>query len=84
MLTKLWISRSSKRVCHQLLFVGERTNVDVSVSTVAGVPSSPVLPPEDFSHGASVPGVDPQMEQQILQNRISPMDRDPERTEGME
>lgn len=59
------------------LFLGERTHVDLGVSTEVSVPSHPVLPPEASSHSASVLGVSPRP-----QDQTSPMDLGPERTEG--
>ncbi|XP_044058281.1 centrosomal protein of 295 kDa isoform X2 [Siniperca chuatsi] len=60
---------------------GERTHVDLGVSTEASMPSYPVLPPEASSHSASVPGGNPHPQDQTLQNQTSPMDLGPERTE---
>ncbi|KAM7412571.1 hypothetical protein PAMA_020110 [Pampus argenteus] len=55
---------------------GERTCVDLGVSTDASVPSYPALPPEASSHSASVPGATSHP-----QNQTGPMELDPERTE---
>nr|XP_046245960.1 centrosomal protein of 295 kDa [Scatophagus argus] len=55
---------------------GEGTRVDLGVSTEAGVPSDPAMPPEASSHGAPVPGVTPHP-----QDQTSPVDPGPERTE---
>ncbi|TKS80614.1 Centrosomal protein of 295 kDa [Collichthys lucidus] len=57
---------------------GERTRVDPDVSAEASVPSFPALPPEASSHSASDPAVNPQPQDQ---NRTSPIDLGPERTE---
>lgn len=56
--------------------------MDLGVSTEAGVPSYPALPPEASSHSASLPAVNPRSQDQMLQNQTSPMDLGPERTEG--
>ncbi|KAM7398864.1 hypothetical protein PAMP_018173 [Pampus punctatissimus] len=55
---------------------GDRTRVDLGVSTDASVPSYPALPPEASSHSASVPGATSHP-----QNQTGPMELDPERTE---
>ncbi|XP_023266066.1 centrosomal protein of 295 kDa-like [Seriola lalandi dorsalis] len=60
---------------------GESTHVDLGVSTEASLPSYPALPPEASSQSATVPGVSPHPENQILQNQTSLMDLGPERTE---
>ncbi|XP_044209509.1 centrosomal protein of 295 kDa [Thunnus albacares] len=60
---------------------GERTCVDLGVSTDASVPSYPTLPPEASSHSASVPDVTPHPQYQAQQNQTSPMELGPERTE---
>ncbi|XP_069389921.1 centrosomal protein of 295 kDa isoform X2 [Paralichthys olivaceus] len=61
---------------------GERTLMDPSVSAEASLPSHPVLPPEALSHCATVPAASRHPEDQTPQNRTSPMDLDPERTDG--
>ncbi|XP_062275908.1 centrosomal protein of 295 kDa [Scomber scombrus] len=55
---------------------GERTSVDLGVSTEAGVPSYSALRPE-----TSVPAVTPQPEYQTQQSHTGPMEVGPERTE---
>ncbi|XP_037631417.1 centrosomal protein of 295 kDa isoform X2 [Sebastes umbrosus] len=55
---------------------GERTHVDLGVSTDASVPSYPAFPPEASSHRVSVQGVSPHPRDQT-----SPVDLDTERTE---
>ncbi|XP_051254471.1 uncharacterized protein cep295 isoform X8 [Dicentrarchus labrax] len=60
---------------------GERTHVNLGVSTEASVPSYPALPPEASSHSSSVPGVNPHAQDQTLQSQTSLMDLGPERTE---
>uniref|UniRef100_UPI0037E7F921 neurofilament medium polypeptide-like n=1 Tax=Semicossyphus pulcher TaxID=241346 RepID=UPI0037E7F921 len=58
---------------------GERTRVDLGVSTETSVPSYPSLPPEASSHSAPVPGVTPHSQDQTLQNQTSPVDLGSER-----
>ncbi|XP_035536030.1 centrosomal protein of 295 kDa [Morone saxatilis] len=60
---------------------GERTHVDLGVSTEASVQSYPALPPEASSHSSSVPGVSPHAQDQTLQSQTSLMDLGPERSE---
>ncbi|XP_037320597.2 uncharacterized protein cep295 isoform X2 [Pungitius pungitius] len=58
----------------------ERTLVDLGVSTEGGVPLYPVLPPEPSSDGASASAGHPH--HLTAQDKISPMDLVPERTEA--
>lgn len=65
--------------CYPLLFVGERTHVDPTETSVL---SYPALPPEASSHNASVAVVNPHPQDQTLQNQTSPVDLGPEGTGG--
>ncbi|XP_062241675.1 centrosomal protein of 295 kDa isoform X2 [Platichthys flesus] len=56
---------------------GEWTNMDPSVPAEASLPSHPAS-----THCASAPAASPHPQDQIPQNQTSPMDLDPERTDG--
>ncbi|XP_034556597.1 centrosomal protein of 295 kDa isoform X2 [Notolabrus celidotus] len=60
---------------------GEKTHVDLGVSTEASLPSYPLLPPEASSHSASVPGSEMHSQEQTLQSQTSPTELGPEQTE---
>ncbi|KAK2913060.1 hypothetical protein Q8A73_007173 [Channa argus] len=61
---------------------GERTCVNLHVSSEATVPSYPALHPQPSSQSSSAAGVNAQTQEQTLQNQTDPMDLSPERTEG--
>ncbi|KAG7234903.1 hypothetical protein INR49_003640 [Caranx melampygus] len=61
---------------------GERTCVDLGVSTEARVPLYTALPPEASSHSSNIPSVSQHPEHQELPSRSHQMDSGPERSEG--
>ncbi|KAM6987529.1 uncharacterized protein cep295 [Tautogolabrus adspersus] len=60
---------------------GERTHVDLGVSTEAMMPSYPALPSEASTHSASLPSVTPHSQEQTPQDRTSSIARSQERSE---
>ncbi|XP_065816078.1 centrosomal protein of 295 kDa [Labrus bergylta] len=60
---------------------GERTHMDLGVSTEASMPSYPVLPSEASTHRASLPSVTPHSQEQTPQDRASSITRSQERSE---